>query len=61
MLLEQEEIREIKTENEIQTEINKIGFVNLVTIVILHFEPNVTGVEKQELIEEIAVLEEVET
>ena len=27
----------------------------------MHFEPNVTGVEKQELIEEMAVIEEVET
>tara|TARA_B000000532_G_scaffold111118_1_gene89283 strand:- start:7976 stop:8593 length:618 start_codon:yes stop_codon:yes gene_type:complete len=57
---EGEENRETKTEDEIQTEINKIGFVNLVTIVILHFELNVIGVEKQEPIEEMAVIEEVE-
>jgi len=57
---EGEENRETKTEDEIQTEINKIGFVNLVTIVILHFELNVIGVEKEEPIEEIAVIEEVE-
>ena len=57
---EGEENRETKTEDEIQTEINKIGFVNLVTIVILHFELNVIGVEKQEPIEEMAVVEEVE-
>ncbi|MEC9174221.1 MAG: hypothetical protein VX331_02750 [Candidatus Thermoplasmatota archaeon] len=57
---EGEENRETKTEDEIQTEINKIGFVNLVTIVILHFELNVTGVEKEEPIEEMAVIEEVE-
>ena len=48
------------TEDEIQTEINKIGFVNLVTIVILHFELNVICVEKKEPIEEMAVIEEVE-
>tara|TARA_B000000565_G_scaffold112673_1_gene84646 strand:+ start:3084 stop:3701 length:618 start_codon:yes stop_codon:yes gene_type:complete len=57
---EGEENRETKTEDEIQTEINKIGFVNLVTIVILHFELNVIGVEKEEPIEEMAVIEEVE-
>ena len=57
---EGEENRETKTEDEIQTEINKIGFVNLVTIVILHFELNVIGVEKEEPIGEIAVIEEVE-
>ena len=57
---EGEENRETKTEDEIQTEINKIGFVNLVTIVILHFELNVIGVEKKEPIEEMAVIEEVE-
>ena len=57
---EGEENRETKTEDEIQTEINKIGFVNLVRIVILHFELNVIGVEKQEPIEEMAVIEEVE-
>jgi len=57
---EGEENRETKTEDEIQTEINKIGFVNLVTIVILHFELNVIGVEKEEPIEEIAVMEEVD-
>ena len=48
------------TEDEIQTEINKIGFVNLVTIVILHFELNVIGVEKQEPIEGMEAIEEVE-
>ena len=57
---EGEEIRETKTEDKIQPEINKIGFVNLVTIVILHFELNVIGVEKQEPIEKMAVIEEVE-
>ncbi len=57
---EGEENRETKTEDEIQTEINKIGFVNLVTIVILHFELNVIGVEEKEPIEEMAVIEEVE-
>ena len=57
---EGEENRETKTEDEIQTEINKIGFVNLVTIVILHFELNVIGVEKQEPIEEMEVIEEIE-
>ena len=57
---EGEEIRETKTEDEIQPEINKIGFVNLVTIVILHFELNVIGVEKQEPIEGMEAIEEVE-
>ena len=47
---EGEENRETKTEDEIQTEINKIGFVNLVTIVILHFELNVIGVEKRKAV-----------
>ena len=57
---EGEENRKTKTEDEIQPEINKIGFVNLVTIVILHFELNVIGVEKQEPIEEMEVIKEIE-
>ena len=58
-LPEREEIQEIKTEDEIQTEINKTGFVDPVTIVILHLELNVIDVEKQEQMEEMAVIEEI--
>jgi len=57
---EREEILETKIEDEVPTETNKIGFVNLVITVILHLEQNAIDVGNQDQGAEMEVNEEIE-